>query len=171
MKERWVNIKGYEKFYQISNFGKIKRLPHYIKTTNQHKVHKRFYKEKILKLSNDKDGYKLVTLKNKTYKVHRLVAQHFLKNIKNMPQVNHKDKNKSNNNVCNLEWCFDYENQAHAIRCDKKPRGITLTRSNTWQVVISYQGERYYLGRYKNKDIAYKIWYDKYIELRGVTPW
>lgn len=71
------------------------------------------YKNNIpIKLSINKDGYYVVNLKidnkYKTYNVHRLVALHFISNPNNLPIVNHKDENKLNNKVENLEWC-DYE--------------------------------------------------------------
>lgn len=110
MNEIWKDIKGYEGFYQISNTGKIKSLerlvPSKIKGTYQ-KI-----KEKIRKTSITTAGYEYVVLakngKNKTLLVHRLVAETFIDNPNNKKCVNHKDENKSNNSVENLEWC-DYE--------------------------------------------------------------
>lgn len=68
----------------------------------------------VLKPGKDHKGYLRVSLKDKTYKVHRLVAMAFIENVDNKPQVNHKDGNKQNNNVDNLEWCTNSENQIHA---------------------------------------------------------
>lgn len=59
-------------------------------------------------------GYKIVNYKNKTYKVHRLIAKTFIPNPLNLPQVNHKDGNKLNNNYLNLEWCTQQQNTQHA---------------------------------------------------------
>lgn len=103
MKEIWKDKKDYEGHYQVSNCGRVKSL-------NYH----RMGFEKILKTYVDKDGYLTVMLNNprKTFLVHRLVAEAFLPNPDNLPQVNHKDENKQNNNVENLEWCtVKYNNE------------------------------------------------------------
>ena len=100
MQEIWKDIKNYEGLYQVSNFGKVKSLPRKGTQTNT---------EKILKVSYTYNGYERVSLhknnKDKRYLVHRLVAETFIPNPNNYPQVNHKDENKINNNVSNLEWC------------------------------------------------------------------
>lgn len=89
--EEWKDIKGYEGYYKVSNFGRIKSLL--------------FNREKILKTRYNKTGYELVNLRNKTFRVHSLVAQAFIPNPNNYSEINHKDENKMNNNVSNLEWC------------------------------------------------------------------
>lgn len=91
--ETWKDIDGYDGMYKISNLGNVYSL----------------YTKKILSQGTRKDGYKYVILnKNgkKKYKtIHRLVAEAFICNPCNLPCVNHKDENPSNNNVDNLEWC------------------------------------------------------------------
>ena len=93
MMEEWRAVPGYEGLYEVSNTGNIKSL----------------IKNKIIKYFINKKGYRLVSLsKNgiiKKFSVHRLVAQAFIPNPDNLPQVNHKDEDKTNNNVDNLEWC------------------------------------------------------------------
>lgn len=104
IKEIWKDISNYEGRYQISNLGNVKSL-NYARTKKEH----------ILKPQIDKDDYKYVNLykngKSKHYLVHRLVAQAFIPNKNNLPQINHKDENRQNNSYNNLEWCTcEYNN-------------------------------------------------------------
>lgn len=98
MEEIFKDIEGYEQLYQISNLGRVKSLNY-----------RHTGKEKILKQKTGKDGYCIVGLcqqnKRKFYYVHRLVGQAFIENPNNYPMVNHKDENKENNCVSNIEWC------------------------------------------------------------------
>ena len=93
MEEYWKPIIGYEGLYDVSNLGRIRNS-----RTNY-----------ILRCFNHRQGYKLVSLckdkKQKSYLVHRIVAMAFLENPYSLPEVNHKDEIKQNNNVSNLEWC------------------------------------------------------------------
>lgn len=96
--EIWKEIEGYEGLYQVSTHGRVRSL-NYNHTG----------KTQILSQSKDKDGYFKVVLskngKRKCYGVHRLVAQNFIPNWFDEQQVNHRDENKQNNRVTNLEWC------------------------------------------------------------------
>lgn len=112
--EIWKPVIGYEGLYEVSNYGNIKSLK---RTVNRGKCH-RTWEEHQLKYSVDLKGYFRTNLAkdgiNRTVKVHRLVAEAFIPNPMNLPQVNHKDGNKQNNSVKNLEWCTHSENQKHA---------------------------------------------------------
>ena len=111
-KEIWKDIKGYKGFYMISSYGRIKSLKRI--DNNNH-----FIRERILK-QGDNNGYKHVSLskngKTKIFKVHRLVAEAFIPNPNNLPQVNHKDENHSNNCVSNLEYCDALYNDNYGTR-------------------------------------------------------
>ena len=104
MKEIWKDIPNYEGLYQASNLGRIKSI---------------YYNNKILKLNNDSNDYLQVWLcknkKKKIYKVHRLVALTFIPNPNYLPFINHKDENKSNNNINNLEWCDGIYNARYSF--------------------------------------------------------
>lgn len=99
--EIWKNIKNYEGIYQISNLGKIK---------NKEKILKQYVKKGYYTIGLRKNGLR------KFYQVHRLVAQAFIENKDNLPQVNHIDENKLNNNVDNLEWCTVSYNNCYGTR-------------------------------------------------------
>ena len=103
--EEWKTIPNYEE-YQVSTLGRVKRLAYY---KNVCGGSKQYCEEKILKPQKRKRGYQAVMLsknsKVKSFLVHRLVAMVFIPNPDNLPQVNHKDENTSNNRVDNLEWC------------------------------------------------------------------
>ena len=120
MEEIWKDIKGYEGYYQVSNLGRIKSLGRYIFIIRNRgrQTYNQIVKEKILKTYKSSNGYLLVFLKknNKTKSlfVHRAVATAFIPNIENKPQVNHKDGNKQNNCLDNLEWATHSENMQHA---------------------------------------------------------
>ena len=107
MLEIWDDIKGYEGLYQVSNMGRVKSFP-------RHGTHTQ--EEHILKLGINHKGYLQVKLtkdsKSKTFVVHRLVAQTFILNPNNLPQVDHYDDNKENNIAYNLQWISNEDNMA-----------------------------------------------------------
>ena len=114
MYEIWKDIEGYEGLYQISNKGHVKSL----------------YKgsERILKPVLNRSGYYYIMLYNdnvrKIFSLHRLVAQAFIPNPENKPQVNHLDENKKNNCVDNLEWATAKENSNYGSRNERISRKI-----------------------------------------------
>ena len=111
MIELWKDIKDYEGFYQVSNLGRVKSLSRSIYDSRGYMIYR---KGKIKKPSFDKNGYPQIGLcKNGTVitrKIHRLVAEAFIPNPENKPEINHKDEDKLNNCVDNLEWVTEKEN-------------------------------------------------------------
>jgi hypothetical protein len=105
--EKWKTVKGFED-YKISNFGRIKSLKN--------------NRTRILKHGSNPSGYCIssffVNGKQFSFLTHRLVASHFLTNYKSKKEVNHRDGDKKNNHVFNLEWATRSENMKHA--CDTK---------------------------------------------------
>ena len=117
--EIWKPVVGYEGVYEVSSFGRIRsldRITSYISRTQEGKEYTttHTHKGKLMKQHNNHFGYKVIALrkdgKYRTYMVHRLVADAFLFNPNNYPVVNHKDENKQNNCVDNLEWCTQQYN-------------------------------------------------------------
>ena len=104
MKEVFLDIPNYEGLYQVSNFGNVKN----IRTGKLLKPFKNTYGYLYLNLS--KNGTK------RKVRVHRLVAQSFIPNPQNLPQVNHKDEIRTNNSVDNLEWCDAQYNNNYGTR-------------------------------------------------------
>lgn len=123
LKEIWKPIVNYEGYYEVSNLGNVRSIDRIVKTK---KDTVKIIKGKQHKLTLTKSGYISVTLykdsKQKSFRVHRLVAEAFIPNPNNFSQVNHIDENKSNNCVTNLEWCSASYNIK--IRSKKNERKI-----------------------------------------------
>ncbi len=123
--EEWRDVVGYEGLYMVSNIGNVKSLQRTAKSKNGSI---RTVSEKLRKINKNKSGYIMVILnkegKRKGIKIHRLVAQAFLPNPENLPQVNHKDENKSNNCVENLEWCTQEYNNKYGTRTERTSKKV-----------------------------------------------
>ena len=115
MDEVWKDVRGYEGIYKVSNFGRIKSL---CRTGYGGKP----IPERILKPQQDRYGYPVVGLhkngKAATKTIHRIVAESFIDNPNCLKEVNHKDENKWNNRIDNLEWCTTHYNLTYGHRLD-----------------------------------------------------
>lgn len=123
MTEEWKDIKNYEGLYQVSNFGRILSLNY-----------NRTGKPELMNPSETKGGYLVVELwKNKEKKrclVHRIVAETFLENPENKPEINHIDEDKTNNRVDNLEWCEHKYNMNYGTRNERAAKAISKAMTN-----------------------------------------
>lgn len=119
MQEVWKPVKGYEGYYKVSNFGRVKSLDRYVKHSRNPK-HKYLKRGALCSLNDNGNGYLQVHLyqggksSRRVRYIHRLVADAFIPNIKNKPQVNHINGDKADNFVDNLEWVTSKENNNHA---------------------------------------------------------
>lgn len=170
--EIWKDVKGYENYYEVSNMGRVRRKSGFVKAGIKNNE-KRFLKGRILKSSLKKNGYLYVDLsscnKVKTISVHRLVATAFLPidedKIKEL-EVNHKNCNKQDNRVENLEWATPEENKYHAKANEryKNPNNKKKIRCKQSNMIFdgSYEAAEYvnnkYFGNSKQiKNVAAKI--------------
>jgi len=115
--EIWKPVVGLELEFEISSYGKLRSIDRWLNKLSKTRtpyVYLRKGRDRITILQ--KSGYISATLNNKTFIVHRLVAQAFISNPENKRCVNHIDGNKSNNYYKNLEWCTHSENAYHAHR-------------------------------------------------------
>ena len=128
--EHWKAVVGYECLYHVSNLGRVKSLNYNHTGT-----------ERILKTSKISSGYLKVTLCKdghvKTLKVHRLVADAFIPNPNNLETVNHKDEDKTNNSVANLEWMSKKDNTNYGTR--NKRAGEAISKANINNPMFSKQ--------------------------------
>lgn len=159
MGEIWKDVVNFEGVYKVNNSGKIYSIP------------RKGTKGGILKPAKQKNGYYFIHLKNKDKKintgVHRLVAEAFIPNPENKPTVNHKDGNKENNYVNNLEWATYEEQLKHSLELGLRKSQCNIQRK---AVVILPTNDKIYfenindLTKYFNKSRSY---INHYINKKG----
>lgn len=178
----WMDIEGYESLYQVSDKGEVRS---YDRKVNARNGNTAIRKGRLLAQVTKSNGYKAVSLTRDVNDkvqalVHRLVADAFIVNSEDKTQVNHKDGDKTNNCVTNLEWVTPKENTDHAFRTglrklarnkslNNKPltsksgyRGVyRYKKTNKWTVEFRKKGVKYFLGIFECKHDAasmYNFW-------------
>ena len=145
MEEIWKPVPGYEGLYEASTLGNIRNA----------------INGRVLRQSNHRQGYKLVGLhkdkKLKTHTVHRLIAKAFIENPNGYNEVNHKDENKANNNIENLEWCTRMYNVHYGTGLARKQalNAIAIKEGRTSKNVSKNRGEKNPNAKLTDEDVLY----------------
>lgn len=147
-KETWKKYK--DTYYEFSNLGRARTVDHYIFKNFKYKQVKVFKKGQLIKIIDRADGYKEVSIFSKKYLIHRIVAELFIPNPLNLPQVNHKDENRGNNNADNLEWCSSKYNNNYG----KHNKKVSKTKSKK---VYQINEDNIIIGIYENAKEANAI--------------
>lgn len=147
-KEIWKDIEGYEGYYQISNLDRVTSMD---RTVNRSSCRGNMnIKGKLLKKMINTSGYKAIDLcvlgKRKAHRIHRLIATAFIPNPLNLPCVNHKDGNKLNNDISNLEWCTYSENSTHAHKTGLNKRAKLSKKDVEGIKMLSYSNSQKKVG-------------------------
>ena len=166
MIEEWRPVVGYEGLYEVSSYGRVRSLDRYDERNC-------FREGRILKLYTSRVGYLRVQLslnsKKKMYLVHRLVAEAFIPNPDNLPEVNHLDEDKTNNRVENLEFCDRKYNINFGTRKDKVRN--TAIKNGYWlnlndeerKIYHNEYQKKYYLSKKKDYMKKYYLEHKKKI--------
>ena len=121
-------VKGYEGYYEVDMYGRVYSLERTITVNDNGRVYEKPIKECELSQSTHSAGYKTVGLtrngKTENAYVHRLVAEAYIPNPQNLPFINHKDEDKANNFVTNLEWCTEQYNSTYGTAREKQAEAI-----------------------------------------------
>ena len=143
MEEQWKPVPGYEDFYAVSSYGRVMAFPRIVRKRRGNKIVDEIIGEHLLKPSTTYKGYLVVRLykdgTSKDIPVHRLVMLAFVPNPQNLPQVNHKDENKKNNRLDNLEWCDGIYN-----------RNYGEGAKHNWKAVGQYTREMRFIRRFES---------------------
>ena len=144
--EIWKEVKDFEGIYEISNYGRLKSKDRYV-SRGRNTI--RFSKGKIIKPVICRNGYLEYQLrkdgKRKVFLAHRLVAETFISNPKNLPQINHLDENITNNNVTKLQWCTAQENANYGTR-NKRAK---ISNRNQQKAVLQLDLDGEYINEFE----------------------
>ena len=143
MDEQWRDIAGYEGYYKISSWGRVKSMERIIQDRFGMKSPYRI-PQKILKPKRAQTGYLFVHLSKDGHanpqRIHRLVAEAFIPNPDGLPTINHKDENKENNHVENLEWWYnnDYGTRQQRSQMNQKHRRAVRMLSMDGELIRTF---------------------------------
>ena len=172
--ETWKDVPGYEGLYSVSNYGQIRSHDRLIDRTSSGQGTYEL-PGRILKARIDRDGYCLITLNSgfdpKTFKVHRIVAEAFIPNPKNLPHVDHCDGDRGNNCLSNLKWSSVKDNllSRHNVKQASGYRGVRMTKTGRWQAYCNNHqvGNKFvHIGVFDSAELAY-LQRKKFIEGRS----
>lgn len=146
---RWLSLEDFEgevwkqtefPYYVISNYGRLKRLAHTSSAKGKQRQYKQFLKERICRFSVNAHGYLTFQFHGhkKAKLAHRLVAEAFIPNPHNLPMINHKDENPSNNKVNNLEWCDAKYNSNYGTSRNRRSKTMLNVRKNINRIIKQY---------------------------------
>ena len=136
-KEEWRPTKE-DKYYEVSSEGRVR------------------HDGRILSGSIQDDGYIRVNIQGKSYSKHRIIAEAFIPNPDNLPFINHKDGNKQNNSIANLEWCTQKENSIHAHKNNLQPKGLSTYKGKFTKEQRDEIKELWDSGQYSRRQLAQK---------------
>jgi len=159
MQEKWIDIINYENLYQVSSFGNIRSKDRIVKYKNNKQC---LHKARLRKPSLSE--YRMIALSRdnivRVYKISRLVASHFIEKKPNKNIVNHKDGNKYNDNIVNLEWVSYSENAIHAFNNSLNKKKNTVAgiffekRRQKWSAYIYRNNKNIFVGRFNSEKEA-----------------
>lgn len=140
IKEVWLDVKNYEGLYQVSNKGNVRSMDRIVASGKGFRLHKGIL---LRKYKTNFGYYRLsisVNQKQKTFLVHRLVAEAFIPNPENLPEVNHKDENKLNNEPYNLEWCTSHYNINYGTATHRRKETLKFTSCCKKVIQLDFDG-------------------------------